>query len=154
MDSPAYFCVGVVALTSAWVYLLRDRDFTTLALAMFFPGIAALAMEFASGDVVELLRVAAFGTPGPSVNLFAACGFAFLIPIAFVLTCAAVSLCTGWAAPKALAKSNGARVLARPLVPSPLYVLYYVYLLNRNGSWFPCALTQLGADSRVLASCW
>ncbi len=53
------FWVGVDAVTTAWVFALRHKSFSFLALAMFFPGIAALGVEATAGDLPAFLRSAA-----------------------------------------------------------------------------------------------
>ena len=101
---PCAFMAAVVAVTSLWVYLLRARSFTLLALAMFFPGVAALAAEATGGDVLAFLHAAAFGArvsePSGAVytpNIMASVCLAGAAAFAFPLACAVASLWVGWA---------------------------------------------------------
>lgn len=49
------FGAVVLVATAVWVYVLRDRSFTFLAYAMYFPGAAAIFWSAMKGSLFEFL---------------------------------------------------------------------------------------------------
>lgn len=49
------FGAFVVAVTALWVYILRDRPFTFLTYAMFFPGATALCWMLCKGSLLQFI---------------------------------------------------------------------------------------------------
>ena len=96
---PHAFWIAVDAVTSLWVYGLRDRGFSFLATAMFFPGVAAVLAEAGSGGsdgVRAFLTRSVIGgaTAGQQATALL---LAVVVPCITVAMCAALSLAMGWA---------------------------------------------------------
>ena len=107
--SPTTFWVGVDAVTTAWVFALRHKSFSFLALAMFFPGIAALGVEATAGDLPAFLRSAVFGVPGTSATaLLVSIVLGLALPHVAVHACAALSIGMGWGTRQVGAEPRGA----------------------------------------------
>lgn len=102
-DSTGPSPLGTVdGVTSAWVWALSSKDFRFLAWAMYFPGLFALAVEAATGDVPAMVRGALFGLDAPPrlgtsyPSIPAALALSVVLPCAMVALCAAVSVAAGW----------------------------------------------------------
>ena len=52
------FAVLVLTLTAVWVWVLRDKPFTYLAYAMFFPGAVAVGLSAYDGTLVQFVVTA------------------------------------------------------------------------------------------------
>ena len=49
------FAILVLTLTAVWVWLLRDKTFTYLAYAMFFPGAVAVGLSAYDGTLIQFV---------------------------------------------------------------------------------------------------
>jgi membrane protease YdiL (CAAX protease family) len=113
LQSPSHaYIVAVTIVTSVWVYALRARGFSFLALAMFIPGLFALVATIANDDLGSFISRACFGQPvvaisGHSyeVHSVAALGFAVMLPVTCVAACGCLSILCGLATPVRLHRS-------------------------------------------------
>jgi uncharacterized protein len=106
------YIVAVTLVTSVWVYALRNRGFSFLALAMYFPGLFALAVVLHQREFGPFLSAVIFGQPAVVVSghimevyPISALGLAVLIPIACVAMCGGISVLCGLAVPIRVSRS-------------------------------------------------
>jgi membrane protease YdiL (CAAX protease family) len=80
-------------VTTLWVYVYRHRSFAFLAIAMFFPGVFALAIHFYHGSFLRFISFLLFH---PQWSTFYWSIFGGLVPVVTVVICCIMNYLIGW----------------------------------------------------------
>lgn len=145
------FAILVLTLTAVWVWVLRDKPFTYLAYAMFFPGAVAVGLSAYDGTLIQFV-VTVLGLQKPVLaGVFSV--IAGILVYVTVYGCVVVAVTAGWAV-RSKTEKTGIHEHNQSWLPG------FLRAAGEEIGWrsflLPCLMTVFDPTMSILLSglCW